>query len=114
MRRKKIFAVLALMFVAVAFAADEKTDSGTRMVQGTVTAADSSPVDGAVVQLNDTRTLQIRSFVTKSDGTYHFAGLSTNHEYELQAEHNGATSGKKRLDVFDGHKVATINLKLNK
>jgi hypothetical protein len=66
------------------------------------------------VQLNDTRTLQIRSFVTNADGAYHFAGLSTNDEYEIHAEHNGASSGKKRLDVYDQHKVVTINLKLNK
>jgi hypothetical protein len=113
MRPMKLFAALAVIaLAAAAFAFDENADSGTRMVQGIVTAVDASPVDGAVVQLNDTRTLQIRSFVTKADGAYHFAGLSTNHDYEVQAEHNGASSGKKRLDVFDAHKVATINLKL--
>ena len=111
----KLSAALAVIaFATAAFGFDENAESGTRMVQGTVTASDASPVNGATVLLNDTRTLQIRSFVTKEDGAYHFAGLSTNHEYEVQAEHNGASSGKKRLDVFDDHKVATINLKLKK
>ncbi|HTP90060.1 MAG TPA: carboxypeptidase-like regulatory domain-containing protein [Bryobacteraceae bacterium] len=110
---------LALIFIlaplaSVAFGFQEGNDSATRAVKGVVTGADSRPVDGAVVQLSDTRTLQIRSFVTKADGAYHFAGLSTNSPYEIHAEHNGATSGTKRLDVYNQHAVVTINLKLNK
>ncbi|MGA3026644.1 MAG: carboxypeptidase-like regulatory domain-containing protein [Bryobacteraceae bacterium] len=112
---KNLLAALAVtVFACAALAFDENADSGTRMVEGIVTAADSRPVDGAVVQLNDTRTLQIRSFVTKEDGAYHFAGLSTNDEYELRAKHSGASSGTKRLGVYNQHKVAKINLRLKK
>ena len=115
MRLKNLLAALAVMTLAsAALACDENADNGTRTVGGMVTAADSNPVNGAIVQLKDTRTLQIRSFVTKEDGAYHFAGLSTNDEYEIRAEHNGASSGTKRLDVYDQHKVAKINLKLKK
>jgi hypothetical protein len=71
-------------------------------------------VSGAVVQLKDTKTLQVRSFITQQDGAYHFAGLSTNVDYELKAEHEGASSGTKTLSVFDGRKNASINLKLDK
>jgi hypothetical protein len=114
-RPKNLPAVLAVtMLACAAFAFDENADSGTRTVEGIVTAADSRPVDGAIVQLNDTRTLQIRSFVTKEDGAYHFAGLSTNDEYELRAARNGASSGTKRLDVYNQRKVAKINLRLKK
>jgi hypothetical protein len=115
MRLNNLLAALAVMILAsAAFAFDENADSGTRTAEGMVTAADSRPVNGAIVQLKDTRTLQIRSFVTKEDGAYHFAGLSTNDEYEIRAEHNGASSGTKRLGVYDQHKIAKINLRLNK
>jgi len=40
--------------------------------------------------------------------------LSTNEEYQIKADHDGETTGKKTLTVFDGHKTATINLKLKK
>ncbi len=110
---KLVAAIAVILLASVALAADENAE-GTRTVQGIVTGADSNPVDGAVVQLNDTRTLQIRSFVTKDDGAYHFAGLSTNDEYEIHAEHDGASSGKKRLDVFNRKKIAKIDLRLNK
>ena len=92
----------------------QNDDTGTRSVQGVVTDAAGKPVAGAVVQLKDTKSLQIRSYRTEADGTYHFSGLSTNVEYELEAKNDSATSGKKTLTVFNTQKVATVNLKLNK
>lgn len=89
-------------------------DTNTRSVQGVVTDSSGRPVAKAVVQLEDTKTLQIRSFITESDGSYHFAGLSANDDYELRASYDGATSSKKSLDVFNTRKVATINLRLKK
>jgi hypothetical protein len=107
--------VLALALAAVSLPAQNKSeDTNTRTVQGVVTDASGNPVAGAVVQLKDTKTLQVRSFRTQQDGTYHFAGLSTNVDYELKAESDGASSGTKMLSVFDGRKVAEIHLKLNK
>ena len=89
-------------------------DANTRAVQGTVTDSSGNPVANAVVQLKDTKTLQIRSFRTESDGSYHFAGLSTNVEYELKAATDGASSGKKTLSIYNTQKTAVVNLKLNK
>jgi protocatechuate 3,4-dioxygenase beta subunit len=89
-------------------------DASTRSVQGVVTDASGKPVEKAVVQLKDTKTLQIRSFITGPDGSYHFAGLSPNVEYELKAEYQGATSDRKTLSVFNTKKAATIDLKLKK
>ena len=108
--------LLVLVFGVTLAGQDKKPneDANTRSVQGVVTDAASNPVAGAVVQLKDIKTLGIRSFRTESDGSYHFAGLSTNEEYELKADHDGATSGKKTLTVFNSQKTATINLKLNK
>ena len=106
--------ILLLCMIGM-FAQNKKNlneDTNTRSVQGVVTDASGKPVSGAVVQLKDTKTLQIRSFITQDDGSYHFAGLNTNTEYELKADHDGATSGSKALSVFDSRKTAIINLKL--
>lgn len=90
----------------------KREDTNTRTVQGVVQDAGDNAVTGAVVQLKDTKTLQVRSFITQADGAYHFAGLSTNVDYEIKADHNGASSGTKTLSVFDSRKQASINLKL--
>ena len=87
-------------------------DTSTRIVTGVVSESNGKPASGAVVLLKDTKTLQIRSYVTKDDGVYRFLGLSTNDEYELRAQRNGATSNAKTLSQFDSRKQAKIDLKL--
>ena len=115
MSLNKLLGALAVaMLLCSAFAKDQSSDTGTRTVEGVVTGADSHPVTGAVVQLSDARTLQIRSFITAEDGKYHFAGLSTNDNYELHAQFNGASSGQRRLDVFNPRKLVKIDLKLKR
>ncbi len=90
----------------------KKNPQNTRSVSGVVTDPDGELVEGAVVQLKDTKTLQIRSFITLEDGAYRFHGLNTDVDYELKATHEGASSKTRRLSVYDSRKKVTINLKL--
>ena len=108
-------ALLAVLLLCACAALAQKKNGGetTRSVQGTVTIADDSPVDGAVVQLKNTKTLQVRSFITKEDGTYHFYDLSPDIDYELKADYQGASSNTKTMSSFDSRKQTTLNLKLN-
>lgn len=107
-------ALTALVLMAsVASAQRGNDDTNTRTVQGQVVDSSNTPALRAVVQLKDTKTLQVRSFITQQDGAYHFAGLSTNVDYELKAEREGVSSDTKTLSVFDGRKAATVNLKLS-
>ena len=103
----------AVALVVQPVAAQKKGADQTRSVQGTVTVADDSPAIGAVVQLKNTKTLQIRSFITKEDGTYHFYDLSPDIDYELKADYQGASSNTKTLSSFDSRKQTVLNLKLN-
>jgi len=92
----------------------EKQDLTVRSVEGTVSDPEGRPVEAAVVHLKNTKTLQIRSFITRAEGAYAFHGLSTNVDYELRAERQGASSDTRTLSVFDPRRKAVINLKLNK
>jgi hypothetical protein len=116
MRRIVAAAVAILLMCAVGLFAQEKKQKGqetTRSVSGAVTNADDSAVVGAVVQLKNMKSLQIRSFITQNNGLYYFHELSPDIDYELKADYQGATSGPKTLSSFDSRKNATINLKLN-
>lgn len=95
-------------------AQQKNEETTTRTVQGMVTNAANQPVAHAVVQLKNAKTLQIRSFITQEDGSYHFAGLGTDVEYELKADHDGVSTSWKTLSVFNSKKTAVINLKLKK
>lgn len=119
MTKRMLLAMIVALFTvalgsSVAQKKKDRDDSNTRTVQGTVTDADSNALNGAVVQLKDTKTLQVRSFYTQQNGDYHFAGLSANVDYELKAEKDGASSPSKTLSVFDNRKTAVVNLKLSK
>jgi protocatechuate 3,4-dioxygenase beta subunit len=109
-------AILLLAGAMAAFAASKKgEDQNVRSVQGTVFDSSEAPVNGAVVQLKNTKTLQIRSFITKENGAYYFHGLSPDVDYELKADNNqGASSPTKTLSSFDSRKEAVLNLKLSK
>ena len=94
----------------------EKAEEATkRSIQGVVTGADSDqPLEGAIVQLKDMKSLQVRSFVTKQDGRYHFYGLSINNDYEVRSELQGTSSKTRMLSVYDARKKAIMDLKLEK
>ena len=114
-RRILVLAAVSLFALGTLLAEKkDKQDANTRKVQGVVLDSAENAVQGAVVQLKDTKTLQVRSFITQEKGEYHFAGLSTNVDYELRAEHNGTSSATKTLSVFDSRKLANMNLKLDK
>ena len=107
-------AVMLVAGVTGAFAAAKKgEDQHVRSVEGTVVDGSDNSVDGAVVQLKNTKTLQIRSFITKDHGAYYFHGLSTDVDYELKADYQGASSPTRTLSTFDSRKQAILNLKLS-
>lgn len=118
MRWKLLCALCAIVLLGSNVPAGQKDknveDSSTRTVEGRVTNAANQPVANAVVQLKNAKTLQIRSFITQADGDYHFAGLQVDVEYQLKADHEGATTSWKTLSVFNSKKNPVINLKLNK
>jgi hypothetical protein len=93
---------------------NKKEDPNLRSVEGVVLGLDQRPFPRAIVQLKDTRTLQVRSFVTQENGEYHFAGVRTDTDYELQAMFEDLKSGTKRLSTFDSRKTATVVLQLEK
>jgi hypothetical protein len=105
--------LVVLLLLACAPLVFAQKDTNTRSVQGSVTTPDESVAVGAVVQLKNMKTLQIRSFITLDDGTYRFFELSPDVDYELKADFRGTTSGTKTLSSFDSRKKAIINLKLN-
>lgn len=92
---------------------ERREEANSRAVMGSVTTADDKLVPGAVVQLKDMRTLQVRSFITLDDGQYHFSGLRADIDYELTAR-SGELTATKKLSLFDNRKSAILNFKLEK
>ena len=92
---------------------ERREEANSRLVKGTIAGADDKALSGAVVQLKDMRTLQVRSFITLDDGQYHFSGLRIDIDYELTAK-SGEMMATKKLSLFDNRKEAILNFKLDK
>lgn len=110
----KRFAMVLLVLALATFAFAEKKpkEPQEKSVSGIVTDASGMPVPGAVVQLKNTKTLQVRSFIARDMGEYIFQGLAIDVDYELKADANGKSSATKTLSSFDSHAEARVNLQL--
>ena len=84
----------------------------TRSVSGTVTDQNGNPVKGAIVLIENTALLRIRSYITQNDGEYHFSGLYWDVDYRLKAKCDGAKGPTKTLSQFDSRDSKVINLKV--
>jgi hypothetical protein len=60
------------------------------------------------------RTLQVRSFITQTDGAYKFFGLRPDIDYQLTAHFGDMTAASRTLSIFDTRKEAVMNFKLDK
>jgi hypothetical protein len=112
MLRRLTVVLFVLALAGLALGQKKSKAPQEKSVSGIVTDASGSPVPGAVVQLKNMKTLQIRSFIAKEMGEYFFMGLATDVDYEIKADANGKSSGPKTLSLFDSHAEAKVNLQL--
>lgn len=112
MLKRFTVALFVLALATSAFGQKKIKEPTEKSVSGIVTDASGNPVPGAVVQLKNTKTLQVRSFIAKEMGEYYFQGLATDVDYELKADANGKSSGPRTLSSFDSHAEAKVNLQL--
>jgi hypothetical protein len=112
MLKRLTLALFVLALATIALAEKKPREPQEKSVSGIVTDADGAPVPRAVVQLKNTKTLQVRSFIATETGDYYFHGLATDVDYEIKAESNGKVSASKTLSSFDTHPEARINLQI--
>lgn len=108
-----VVAALVTCTLAPASAQPAAKDQPLRSVQGIVTDAQENPLAKAVVQLKNTKTLQVKSFYTDEKGAYRFHGLDPDLDYEVKAEYNNVSSGPRKVTSFDSRREVVINFKLD-
>ena len=114
-RRSALKAVLSGsafgLFAGSAVAAKED-DKPTRTVKGIVTDEAERPLE-AVVQLKNTRTLDVKSYHTDArTGSFYFAGLDPNIDYEIRAIADGMRDRTRRVSSFESRMELFYEFKL--
>lgn len=83
-----------------------------RTVEGMVCRKDGQPVQGAVVYLQDSKSLAVKSYLSDAQGRFHFRQLSMSADYDLWAEINGKRSKTKSISQFNSKPDLKYKLKL--
>jgi hypothetical protein len=104
--RATVLLVTFALFLTVLLNAQFKP----RVLTGKVVDARGNALPGAVIQLEDTTTLVVRSYITQKDGLYHFTGLSDDVDYEVRAHYREHWSDRKTLSEFDSSAKPQIDL----
>lgn len=116
MRRQTITRVLlaVLLTSAMLSAAEAPGQVQTRELTGIVLAkSNDAPLANAIVYLKNTKTRDMRTYITAGDGRYRFPALQMNADYEVYAERDGHRSETKTLSFFDSRRQASITLHIN-
>ena len=109
----KQFAAALLVVALASFAFAQKNKApAEKTISGIITDAAGNPVPGAVVQLENMKTLQIRSFIARDKGDYIFQGLAADVDWQLKAMASGKTSKPRTISTFDTHAEVVVNLQL--
>ena len=113
--RKAASIVSAIMLLGLLAAGEpaSKNEPQNRTLTGQVTDKADTPISGAVVYLQNSRTQQIKTFITDDGGNYRFSSLSPNVDYQVRAEYQGHKSDTKTLSSFDSRNTVVIHLKIN-
>jgi hypothetical protein len=85
---------------------------GQRVVSGTVLDAQSNPVDGAIVFLQNQKSKTIRSYTSDSKGHFNFAQVDMTQDFDLWAEKGAKRSPVKIVSSWDSRKNWVGDLKL--
>jgi hypothetical protein len=74
-----------------------------RSLSGTIESPQHEPLRGAVVQLQQGDSVQIKSYVTTEDGHYHFNRLNSEDDYKVWVIFRNRHSKPKEISKFDDH-----------
>jgi len=83
-----------------------------RTIQGQVLSKQGAPIQGAVVYLQDSKALTVKSYLSDPDGRFHFRQLSMSVNFDLWAELNGKRSKTKSISQFNSKPDLNFKLKL--
>ena len=67
------------------------------------------PLKGAVVQLKNLTSLEVRSYITQHGGKYLFCGLYSETDYQVTVLYKGRFSRTKRVSRFDSRRTVKVD-----
>jgi hypothetical protein len=95
--------------IAALFATRAMAASGARTISGVVTDKRGNLLPGAVVEIDNSITKDIQSYLVQQDGRYHFNDLNPDVEFVLHAHYKGHDSKNWTLSKFTNAKTLKVD-----
>jgi hypothetical protein len=91
----------------------QRGQTDARTVSGIVSDPDHEPIRGAVVELENSSTHEVISFITAADGHYIFHRIDSHTDFRIWATFRNQKSAIHNISMFDDHidKVIGISLR---
>jgi hypothetical protein len=81
-----------------------------RVVSGIVTDMRGNPLARVAVQLENTRNLSVRSYITREDGRFNFNDLNDDIDFTLRARYRNWSSKLKTIGKLDSSTHPEVTL----
>jgi hypothetical protein len=85
------------------------TQPSLRNLSGRVTDTSHEPIRGAIVELRDSNTNEVVTYITDASGHYSFKRLDGNIDYQVWVLFRGHPSATHNISKFDSHMTTVIN-----
>ena len=99
--------ITALLCLITSFAGYAQTVA--KSVEGKVLSSSDAPLAGSIVYLQDEKTNVIRTLIATADGSYRFAQLPADTDYQIWAEYKGKKSKVRLVSSFDTKRAVTYD-----
>ncbi len=89
--------------------AQQMPTPSVRSLSGRVTDTSHEPIRGAIVQLRNSDTREVITYLTDESGRYNFKRMDGNVDYEVWVIFRGQPSAARTISKFDSHMIKVIN-----
>ena len=83
-----------------------------RTIEGMVSSKEGTPIQGAVVYLQDSKSLAVKSYLSDAQGRFHFRQLPMSADFDLWAELDGKRTRTKSISQFNSKTDLQYRLKV--
>ena len=109
-----VVAVTVAMTVAAALvgalpARSQMPNPSVRSLSGRVTDSSHEPIRGAIVELRNSDTREVVTYITDESGRYNFKHLDGNVDYDVWVIFRGQPGATRSISKFDSHMIKVIN-----
>ena len=85
-----------------------------KTIQGRVLDANTTPLPGSVIYLQDQKTNVVKSFIATDTGAYRFGQLPASTDYRIWAEYKGEKSKERLISCFDTKQIVELDFHIGK